>query len=118
MQHVQDLLYALLIAGGKLVTLLHPKKQSVHPSDVHILVSTILSSSSLSMPMSESWIPICLPRFNASGFLHAYVGFVSKGVGMVFVGGDRESFPQMSEWREAVVDVSDYHPVLRLWLHV
>ncbi|GAA5979415.1 hypothetical protein JCM11641_005027 [Rhodosporidiobolus odoratus] len=101
-----DLLYVLLVAHGRLVTLLRPKKHSIHPTDLHLLLSTIYSSSSsaapaaaspssdlpglssakrprrapLTEPGAESWFPICLPRFNPRGFLYAYVSFVDPPV--------------------------------------
>ena len=130
--HSLDLLYVLLLAEGRLVTLLRPKKHSIHPTDFHLLLETVYaprrtSSSSdetesgppggdeddedeagqtwgggenldqrqqrskprprprprprrrpspLLEPGAESWFPICLPRFNPRGFLHAYVSFL------------------------------------------
>ncbi|GAA5877863.1 hypothetical protein JCM3774_000198 [Rhodotorula dairenensis] len=110
-----DLLYVLLLAEGRLVTLLRPKRHSIHPTDLHLLLSTVYAPrkrrvddgggggggeaglslkhpgepqlqpgrgrrprqrpSPLLEPGAESWFPICLPRFNPRGFLHAYVSF-------------------------------------------
>ncbi|POY73088.1 hypothetical protein BMF94_3926 [Rhodotorula taiwanensis] len=112
-----DLLYVLLLAKGRLVTLLRPKKHSIHPTDLHLLLSTIYAPrrrssseekevdndaqlgpdsesnatradqrrprrvrpSPLMEPGAEAWLPICLPRFNPRGFLHAYVSFLETG---------------------------------------
>lgn len=134
-----DLLYVLLLAEGRLVTLLRPKKHSIHPTDLHLLLETVYAPrrtttttttttneietetetetepgppdegeaghntgeggensqqqqqrsprprpplrtrrrpSPLLEPGAESWFPICLPRFNPRGFLHAYVSFL------------------------------------------
>ncbi|KWU44365.1 DUF254-domain-containing protein, partial [Rhodotorula sp. JG-1b] len=71
-----DLLYVLLLAEGRLVTLLRPKKHSIHPTDLHLLLETVRRPSPLLEPGAESWFPICLPRFNPRGFLHAYVSFL------------------------------------------
>ncbi|GAA5866444.1 hypothetical protein JCM8547_000627 [Rhodosporidiobolus lusitaniae] len=150
-----DLLYILVIAHGRLVTLLRPKKHSIHPTDLHLLLSTIYSStpspaqppspapspaiapspaspapsslaaspapppstiprsrkSPLTSPSSESWFPICLPRFNPRGFLYAYVSFLPSsaapfsptprendedeedgGVGVVVLSSRRDAF--------------------------
>ncbi|GAA5872112.1 hypothetical protein JCM16303_000983 [Sporobolomyces ruberrimus] len=154
-----DLLYVLLLARGRLVTLLRPKKHSIHPTDLHLLLSTIYSSSPrsrqkvsdqeedtlneesdeegeddrrtspLTEPGLESWLPICLPRFNAKGFLHAYVSFLSPpqtpsnttlappvnapttsagggggggGIGLVLLSSDRDGFLGVKEAAEGI----------------
>ncbi|GAA6015710.1 hypothetical protein JCM11491_002454 [Sporobolomyces phaffii] len=158
-----DLLYVLLLARGRLVTLLRPKKHSIHPTDLHLLLSTIYSSrprsrrksttgldptadgttgaesdrdgvveeeedqkeedwttSPLAEPGLESWLPICLPRFNAKGFLHAYVSFFAPstsagdppsapegggrggGIGLVLLSSDREGFVEVKGAAEGI----------------
>ncbi|EKM79357.1 hypothetical protein AGABI1DRAFT_74328 [Agaricus bisporus var. burnettii JB137-S8] len=72
---VKDLLYVMLMAGGRVVTLIRPRKHSVHPADVHILLNTVNSPSICNSQASASWIPVCLPKFNPSGFVNAYVSF-------------------------------------------
>lgn len=76
----QDILYALLLSRSpspRVITLTRPKKQSIHPSDLHILLNT-LSSKSLSANAASAWLPICLPKYNSDGFLYVYVGFMSE----------------------------------------
>lgn len=142
----------MLLARGRLVTLLRPKKHSIHPTDLHLLLSTIYSSSPrarsklpqnsaessgieheasedpnleddeatrsspLTEPGLESWLPICLPRFNAKGFLHAYVSFLAPtstsspssastaggGIGLVLLSSDREGFLGVKEAAEGI----------------
>lgn len=99
------MLYVLVVAAGRVVTLIRPKKHSVHPADLHLLLNTIYASPSLVAPGSESWIPICLPRFNATGFLHALVSFLNRDVGLVFVSVDKEAFFEVREWKESVASV-------------
>ncbi|KAL8276925.1 hypothetical protein RQP46_010653 [Phenoliferia psychrophenolica] len=94
---IDDLLYALVLSSSLVVTLVRPKKHSVHPSDLHLLLSTIASSSTFQTPEAESWIPICLPRFNSKGFLHAYISYLDDDTGLVFVCGEREGFEKMQE---------------------
>ncbi|BGP43413.1 Vacuolar fusion protein mon1 [Rhodotorula kratochvilovae] len=115
-----DLLYVLLLCNGRLVTLLRPKKHSIHPTDLHLLLSTIYAPraspsgarpSPLTQPGAETWLPVCLPRFNPRGFLHAYVAFPSgaaaaaaasgdgsgsgsgSGVGLVLLSSQRDALP-------------------------
>jgi len=70
----KDALYALLVVDDKVVTIARPRKHSIHPADLHVLLATIAAPSIKGT--TASWLPICLPKFNASGFLHAYVSFI------------------------------------------
>ena len=70
----KDALYALLVVDDKVVTITRPRKHSIHPTDLHILLATIAAPSIKGT--TSSWLPICLPKFNASGFLHASVSFI------------------------------------------
>ncbi|OCF42348.1 vacuolar fusion protein MON1 [Kwoniella heveanensis CBS 569] len=97
----KDLLYVLLIAGGHIVTLLRPRKHSIHPSDLHLLLNTLASSPTLRA--SETWLPICFPKFNPAGFVHAYISYVVDDVGLVFVSADREAFEELRGWKEIVL---------------
>jgi len=58
------------------VTLARPRKHSIHPSDMHILMNTVHSPSIVKSSASASWLPICLPKFNASGFVNVFVSFL------------------------------------------
>jgi len=60
------------------VTLIRPKKHSIHPADLHIIMNTIHSPSIFNSPAASSWIPFCLPKFNAGGFVNAYITFIRK----------------------------------------
>ncbi|KAF5315324.1 hypothetical protein D9619_006994 [Psilocybe cf. subviscida] len=75
---MKDMLYIVLIANNRVVTLLRPKKHSIHPADLHILLNTIHSPSIYNSPANASWIPICLPKFNPSGFVNSYITFLRK----------------------------------------
>ncbi|WWC87062.1 uncharacterized protein L201_001947 [Kwoniella dendrophila CBS 6074] len=98
----KDLLYVLLVANGRIVTLLRPKKHAVHPSDLHLLLNTLASSSTLRS--SETWLPICFPKFNPAGFVHAYISYVTEDVGLVFVSADREAFEDLRSWKSIVLE--------------
>ncbi|RXK37418.1 vacuolar fusion protein MON1 [Tremella mesenterica] len=99
---IQDLLYVLLVAGGRIVTLLRPRKHAVHPSDLHLLLNMLDTSKTLRS--SEAWVPICLPKFNPAGFVHAYVDFPLPDVGLLFVSADREAFDVLRAWKKVVVE--------------
>lgn len=49
-----DLLYVLLLAEGRLVTLLRPKKHSIHPTDLHLLLETVYAPRRTSSSSDET----------------------------------------------------------------
>ncbi|KAF8798825.1 DUF254-domain-containing protein [Phlegmacium glaucopus] len=75
---MKDMLYVILIADKRVVTLIRPRKHSIHPADLHIIMNTIHSPSIFNSPAASSWIPVCLPKFNAGGFVNAYITFIRK----------------------------------------
>lgn len=54
---------------------------------------------------SESWTPLCLPKFNDSGFLHAYVCFVAADVCLLLISTKQDSFYQLSNCKREIVEV-------------
>ena len=80
-----DMLYGMLVAGSRLVTLVQPKNKAhaCPPRDLLLLINFVNNLPSLRT--SESWTPLCLPTFNASGFLYAYIVFVAPEVCMLLV---------------------------------
>ena len=59
----QNVVFALLIAENQLITLVRMKNYFIHPADLHLIFNLV--SSSDSFKLSESWAPICLPKFNS-----------------------------------------------------
>ncbi|KAJ1309627.1 hypothetical protein OPQ81_006396 [Rhizoctonia solani] len=101
----KDVLYVILFSGDKVITLVRPRKHSIHPSDLHLLLNT-LSAPALRSSASASWLPICLPKFNPQGFLYCYVSFLDAGqdsqdamdetpIGLAFVTPDRDGFEKI-----------------------
>jgi hypothetical protein len=74
-----------------------------HTTDLHLLLNMLASSPALRS--TETWIPLCLPKFNPAGFVHAYISYVSASLGLVFVSADREAFEELRAWRAIVVQV-------------
>lgn len=64
--------FALLVAGDKLLTVVQPafRPHQLRVSDLHLILNFVGKQPGL--VSSELWIPMCLPRFNSSGFLYAY----------------------------------------------
>ncbi|KAG0265271.1 Vacuolar fusion protein mon1b [Mortierella polycephala] len=97
----KPLLYAILLTPTQLITLLRPRTHSMHPSDLHLIFN--LLSGSTTFESSESWTPICLPKFNNKSFLHAYICYIAKRVCMLLISPDKDSFFEMSNVKQKVV---------------
>lgn len=116
---VNSLLYGLVVAGGRLVSVIRPKKHSLHPGDLQLLLNMIFEADGVKAGGGESWIPVCLPGFNNSGYLYMYVSFLDlrdnadahediskeESVAIVLISPDKESFFQMQGMRDALVEV-------------
>ncbi|KAF9586184.1 Vacuolar fusion protein mon1b [Lunasporangiospora selenospora] len=98
----KPLLYAILLTPTQLITLLRPRTHSMHPSDLHLIFN--LLSGSTTFESSESWTPLCLPKFNNKAFLHAYICYIAKKVCMLLISPDKDSFFEMSSVKQKVVD--------------
>ncbi|KAI0269832.1 trafficking protein Mon1-domain-containing protein [Gloeopeniophorella convolvens] len=75
---MKDLLYIILVGQGRVITLARPKRHSIHPADLHILMNTAHSPSIVNSSASASWLPLCLPKFNPSGFVNVFVTFLQQ----------------------------------------
>lgn len=70
-----EAVYGVLLAGERVVGLAQPRAHALHAADLLLLSSFVLGSDSF-RAAAESFSPICLPRFNPSAFLHAYVHYL------------------------------------------
>ncbi|KJZ80607.1 Vacuolar fusion protein MON1 [Hirsutella minnesotensis 3608] len=115
------LLYGLIVAGGKLVSVIRPRRHSLHASDLQLIFNMLFESDGIKGGGGENWIPICLPAFNNQGYLYMYVSFLegvtgeqasapaaSEGrtsdeqIAMVLISTDRESFFGLKQMRDDV----------------
>lgn len=119
---VAGLLYGLVVAGGRLVSVVRPKKHSLHPGDLQLLFNMIFEAEAVKAGGGESWIPVCLPGFNSSGYLYMYVSFLDlredtgdladdtatkeESVAIILISTNKESFFEMQEMRNNFVEVS------------
>ena len=114
-----NLLYGLVVAGGRLVSVLRPKKHSLHPGDLQLIFNMIFEADGVKAGGGESWIPVCLPGFNSSGYLYMYVSFLDlrddikdngdpikdESVAIILISPDKESFFEMQGMRNSLVEV-------------
>ncbi|KIW78363.1 hypothetical protein Z517_08198 [Fonsecaea pedrosoi CBS 271.37] len=118
---VDDLLYGLVVAGGRLVSVIRPKKHSLHPSDLQLIFNMIFEAEGVKAGGGDSWIPVCLPGFNNTGYLYMYVSFLDMGgeqvremaqneriakedsVAIILLSANRESFEDLHSMKTYLV---------------
>lgn len=95
----KDLVFAILVAKNQLITLIRPKKYSLHPQDLHLIFNLV--SASTSFQTAESWTPICLPRFDNSGYLYAHISYLEDDCPacLLLLSTDRNAFFELAETR-------------------
>lgn len=116
----EKLLYGLIVAGGKLVSVIRPRRHSLHPSDLQLIFNMLFEAEGIRGGGGESWIPLCLPAFNNNGYLYMYVSFfddavtrshvgsgpsppsAAQEIAMVLVSAEKEGFFEMKQMRDSV----------------
>ncbi|KAF2747559.1 DUF254-domain-containing protein [Sporormia fimetaria CBS 119925] len=119
----ENLLYGLIVASGKLVSVVRPKKHSLHPGDLHLIFNMLFEAGSVKAGGGENWIPLCLPGFNNTGYLYMYVSFLnldhpaeqiqerprsSEGIGdevaVVLISANKEGFFELRGMRDDLIN--------------
>ncbi|AEC08115.1 SAND family protein [Arabidopsis thaliana] len=90
-------LFSLLMCRHKVVSLAGAQKASLHPDDLLLLSNFVMSSESFRT--SESFSPICLPRYNAQAFLHAYVHFFDDDTYVILLTTRSDAFHHLKDCR-------------------
>lgn len=114
-----SLLYGLVVAGGRLVSVVRPKKHSLHPGDLQLIFNMVFEAEAVKAGGGESWIPVCLPGFNSSGYLYMYVSFVylrgdagnvaddtatkEESVAVILISTDKERFFELQDMRNSFI---------------
>jgi len=60
-------------------------------------------TNSQSLRSSESWTPICLPKFSDKGYLYAYVCYIVENLCLVLITSDHSSFPKLRESKQKML---------------
>lgn len=100
------ILFALLVVGDKLVTLLQPKHQphQLHVSDIHLILNFVKSQPFLTK--NEAWFPICLPMFHSDGFLYTFTTCLDVNSGLLLMLiSTNDSQEQFAFFREAATKI-------------
>ncbi|KAE8339722.1 vacuolar fusion protein mon1 [Aspergillus arachidicola] len=115
-----SILYGLVVAGGRLVSVVRPRKHSLHPGDLQLIFNMVFEAEAVKAGGGESWIPVCLPGFNSSGYLYMYVSFVDlredagnvaddtatkeESVAVILISTDKERFFELQEMRNSFIE--------------
>lgn len=127
----KQLLYGLIVAGGRLVSVVRPKRHSLHPSDLQLIFNMLFEAGGIKAGGGENWIPICLPAFNNKGYLYMYVSFIDAHheaesrhdaetsdkqsstnsdddgrddeIAVILISADKESFFELKDMRDELV---------------
>ncbi|KAF0332565.1 vacuolar fusion protein mon1 [Colletotrichum asianum] len=119
-QRTEKLLYGLIVAGGKLVSVIRPRRHSLHPSDLQLIFNMLFESGGIKAGGGENWVPLCLPAFNNRGYLYMYVSFFDgvegdhttstsesgankeEELAVILISPDKESFFELKQMRDNV----------------
>ncbi len=120
------LLYGLIVASGRLVSVVRPRKHSLHPSDLQLIFNMLFEARGVKAGGGENWIPLCLPGFNKNGYLYMYVSFVrasesdseqpdeernelvkQEEIAILLISANKESFYDLRKMRDAVLEELD-----------
>ncbi|XP_065080998.1 vacuolar fusion protein MON1 homolog [Ochlerotatus camptorhynchus] len=101
---IKNLVFAVLIANNKLIALVRMKKYFIHPADLRLIFNLIECSESFKS--AESWTPICLPKFDSSGFLYAHVSYLSEDCQacLLLLSIERDVFYVLKEAKQKITD--------------
>ncbi|XP_068141576.1 vacuolar fusion protein MON1 homolog [Drosophila tropicalis] len=101
---IKNLVFAVLIAQNKLIALVRMKKYSIHPADLRLIFNLIECSESFKT--SENWTPICLPKFDMNGYLHAHVSYLADDCQacLLLLSVDRDAFFTLSEAKAKITE--------------
>ncbi|KAM9410810.1 vacuolar fusion protein MON1 homolog A isoform 2-T3 [Pholidichthys leucotaenia] len=100
----KNLVFSILVAGDRLVSLVRKKDQFLHHIDLHLVFNLVGSSSSFRE--GEGWTPICLPKFSTAGFFHAHISYLEPAseLCLILVSTEREDFFNMSDCKQRFLE--------------
>ena len=119
-----SLLYGLIVAGGRLASVIRPRRHSLHPGDLQLIFNMLFEADGIKAGGGENWIPLCLPGFNKNGYLYMYVSFVKPedkqtaaafngpepsgakdDVAILLISAKKDSFYELRKMRDALIEV-------------
>lgn len=98
----KSLLYAILLAGSRVVNIIRGKDRDLHPSDLLLCINFVTNSQSLRS--SESWTPICLPKVSEMGYLYAYVCYIAEDICLTMITCEANDFKPLRDCKQKIVE--------------
>lgn len=98
-----DLLFSLITTDTfKIISYGRPPRHTLCNDDLRILFSTIESTRAQKSHHYDEdlWVPLCMPKFNSSGFLYVHVSrvqVISESFMLVLVSGSKNAFYDMRD---------------------
>ncbi|TMS37699.1 hypothetical protein L596_004579 [Steinernema carpocapsae] len=96
-------IFGIVIAHRQLVAYVRMKRYLLAPCDLHILINMVHNNSAFRHV--EGWAPICLPRFNNQGFLHAHISYLwdDSDAALLLISTSRDMFYPLSMIRNEII---------------
>lgn len=84
--------------------------------DLHIIQNLVDSSESLKT--AESWTPICLPKFDANGYMHGHVSYLAEDCQacLLLLTVDRDVFFVLSEAKQVRISLYVNYLIVILYI--
>eukprot|EP01125_Pyxidicula_operculata_P008013 TRINITY_DN2703_c0_g1_i1.p1 TRINITY_DN2703_c0_g1~~TRINITY_DN2703_c0_g1_i1.p1 ORF type:complete len:418 (-),score=53.15 TRINITY_DN2703_c0_g1_i1:182-1435(-) len=105
-----EIFYVLLLARGKLVHIVRPKKHVLSPPDLHLIINFVTSSAQEFKQNELILAPLCLPSFNNTGFLHLFITYFTDSVSLVLISPKAEDFPLVYQTQQKIYSTLKFHP--------
>ncbi|CAN3354869.1 vacuolar fusion protein Mon1p [Diutina catenulata] len=119
----EELLFAVITSGtNKIISYVRPKTHHLSNEDLSMLFAMISTRHDANDSSRESWIPICMPRFNANGFLYAYIrqfeiGLPPQPFNIVLFSGNKNTFYEMQQVSRYIIHRFRTSETLKSRLH-
>ncbi|XP_047736822.1 vacuolar fusion protein MON1 homolog A-like, partial [Hyalella azteca] len=99
-----NLVFAVVVTGLQVVSVVRLKTVVLHPADLHLLCNLVHASDSLRA--SENWMPICLPQFDPDGYLYGHVSYLSEvcDACLLLLTVDKEHFYTLSQAKQKITE--------------
>ena len=95
-EKVSNTVFGVVVSEGKLLTVVQPRSPTIRMSSTDlVLLCNFASVQKKTLMNSESWFPLCLPGFNAGGFLYCYCYCLHEAAGMFLMLMSNVNTPDM-----------------------
>lgn len=97
------LIYAILSQPSinRIVHVIRSKHTTLYPTDITLLLNFL--NTNPSFYTVESWLPICLPSYNNSTYLHVYVCYITSDLCLSILSTDSTQFNILRCSKQSIV---------------